>query len=151
MSDKNPIRVFVAHDFEESADYLRVFEYLESRENFFYLNQSDPGATPDEPGVPGMKEELRRQMDPAEVMVLPVTLHSTNEVLANFQIDCARGLEKPILGIRSFGGTIAMPKRLLEETDDMVDWNDRAITDAIRRLARNEDPKAWDVIEFDMD
>ena len=30
MSEKNPIRVFVTHVFEETHDYLRVFEFLES-------------------------------------------------------------------------------------------------------------------------
>lgn len=151
MSDNNPIRVFVAHDFQESTEYLRVFEYLESRDNFFYLNQSDPSAEPAEPGVAGMKEELRRQIEHAEILVLPVNLLSSNEVLGGFQMDCAKGMNKPVLGIRSFGGTIAVPKLVLDLADDLVDWNDRAITDAIRKLARNEDPKAWDVIEFDMD
>jgi hypothetical protein len=39
----------------------------------------------------------------------------------------------------------------MDSAADMVDWNDRVITDAVRRLARGEDTQAWDVIEFDMD
>ena len=33
----------------------------------------------------------------------------------------------------------------------LVEWNDRVITDGIRRLARNEDTAQWEVIEFDPD
>jgi len=38
MSQRDPIRVFVTHSFEESDDYTRVFEYLESARNFYYRN-----------------------------------------------------------------------------------------------------------------
>ena len=38
MSQRDPIRVFVTHCFEEVDDYLRVFEYIESAQNF-YLNK----------------------------------------------------------------------------------------------------------------
>jgi hypothetical protein len=35
VSEKNPIKVFVTHTFEESDDYLRVFEFLESVDRFY--------------------------------------------------------------------------------------------------------------------
>ena len=35
MSEDNPIRVFLTHNFKESVDYLRVFEFLESVDRFF--------------------------------------------------------------------------------------------------------------------
>jgi hypothetical protein len=37
VSESNPIRVFVTHAFQETDDYLRVFEFLESVDRFFYL------------------------------------------------------------------------------------------------------------------
>jgi len=40
MSQANPLRLFVTHAWEMSDDYLRVFEYLESAQNFFYRNFS---------------------------------------------------------------------------------------------------------------
>ena len=42
MSQANPIRLFVTHIWEDSDDYLRVFEYLESARNFFYRNTARP-------------------------------------------------------------------------------------------------------------
>ena len=58
---------------------------------------------------------------------------------------------KPVLAIKSFGETVAIPRELLNKTDDFVEWNDRSITSAIRRLARNEDTAEWEVIEFNLD
>ena len=52
MSQRDPIRVFVTHCFEEGDDYLRVFEYLESAQNFYYNNCSAPEVQPAD-GWPG--------------------------------------------------------------------------------------------------
>jgi len=49
ISQQNPVRVFVAHTFERSDDYVRVFEYLESSRNFYYRNCSDPDVQLAEP------------------------------------------------------------------------------------------------------
>ena len=151
MSEANPIRVFVAHVFAEDPEYLRVFEYLESRPNFYYHNCSNPGARPAGNDSEAAKEELRRQIDLAETVILPVTLFSTNPVLVTFQVDAAKGLKKPVLAIKSFGETVAIKKSLLDKADDIVDWNDRTIVEAIKRLARNDSSGQWEVIEFKLD
>ena len=42
VSEQDPFRVFVTHTFSPHPDYFRVFEYLESAPNFFYVKCSDP-------------------------------------------------------------------------------------------------------------
>ena len=61
MSEKDPIRVFVAHLFEEDVDYLRAFEYMESRDRFFYLNTAKPDDMP-QGGAEAIKTTLREQI-----------------------------------------------------------------------------------------
>jgi hypothetical protein len=151
MSESNPFRIFVVHAFSEHPEYVRVFEYLESRPNFYYQNCSRPNAAPESKDSEVIKEELRRQMQPAEIVVLPVTIFSTNPVLVTFQVDAAKALKKPVLAIKSFGETVAIKKSLLEKADDIVDWNNRTITEAIKRLARNDNSGQWEVIEFKLD
>lgn len=151
MSESNPIRVFVVHTFSEHPDYLRVFEYLESRPNFYYQNCSRPAAKPASGGGEGVQEELRRQIQQAEIVVFPVTLFGTNPVLVTFEVDVAKGMKKPVLAVKSFGDTVAIKKSLLDKADDIVDWNDRTITEAIKRLARNDRSGEWEVIEFKLD
>jgi hypothetical protein len=151
MSESNPIKVFVVHTFSEHPDYMRVFEYLESRPNFFYKNCSNPGVKLGGGDGDSMREELRRQIQLAEIVVLPVTMFATNPVLVTFEVDAAKGLKKPVLAIKSFGETIAIKKTLLDKADDIVDWNNRSITEAIKRLARNDASGQWEVIEFKLD
>ena len=56
VSENNPIRVFVTHTFAETDDYLRVFEFLEANDNFFYLNVSKPENVPESGTVEALKD-----------------------------------------------------------------------------------------------
>jgi len=150
MSDSSPIRVFVSHLFEKHPDYLRVFEYLESREKFHYLNVSDPGRLP-QGGKEALKDELRNQIKASEVMVLPVTVFELNPDLVTFQMDCAGAFSKPIIGVKSFGETVVIPKIVLERVADVVEWEARMLVDAIRQHGRHENTARWDVVEFKLD
>ena len=150
MSDASPIRVFVSHLFEKHPDYLRVFEYLESRDKFLYLNVSDPEKLPGG-GKEGLKDELRSQIKSAEVMVLPVSIYEINRDLVTFQMDCAGAFSKPIIGVKSFGETVVIQKIILERASDVVDWDARSLVDAIRHHARHENTARWDIVEFKLD
>lgn len=150
MSEKTPIRVFVCHLFEKHADYLRVFEYLESRENFSYLNVSDPERVPGG-GREGMKEELRTQIKASEVVVLPITVYDRNPDLVMFQLDCAGAFNKPVVAVKAFGETVVLQRSVMERASDLVDWNARSLVDAIRHHARHENTAQWDVVEFRLD
>ncbi len=72
MSESNPIRVFATHNFDETDDYLRVFEFLESVDRFYYLNVSKPENLPTTGGPQEIRNELIRQIKQSEAMfVLP--------------------------------------------------------------------------------
>jgi hypothetical protein len=151
MSEDRPFRVYVVHAFGEHPDYLRVFEYLESRPNFFYVNVSNPDAKLPDADPETAKDELRKQVGLAEIVILPVEVFAKNPVLVRFQMDVARSAHKPILGIKSFGETMAMPRAVFELATEIVDWNARAIADGVRRLARGENTAQWETIEFKPD
>ncbi|MCE7904091.1 MAG: hypothetical protein DYH20_16075 [Gammaproteobacteria bacterium PRO9] len=150
MADSSPIRVFVSHLFEKHADYLRVFEYLESREKFLYLNVSNPEAMP-AGGKEAMKDELRNQIKAGEAMILPVSIFDQNRDLVTFQMDCAGAFSKPIIAIKSFGETVILPKIVMERAAEVVEWDARTIVDALRQHARHENTARWDVVEFKLD
>jgi hypothetical protein len=149
MSEKKPFRVYVIHLFDENPEYLRVFEYLESRDNFFYRNCSEPAVQIKADN--DLKAEIRRQISTAEVVLFPVNLYAFNPVLVDFQLDAAKAIQKPIIAIKSFGETVMIKKAVLDKADDIVDWNDRAITEAIKTKARNDQSGQWETIEFKLD
>jgi hypothetical protein len=151
VSEDNPIRVFVTHSFQETDDYLRVFEFLESMERFFYLNVSKPENLPDSGGLDSIKEELINQIKECEVVIVPATFYMQQDELARFQIDVAEANDKPVVAIRPFGGMMESPQDLVTRVKEHLEWNDREIVDALKRQARHEDTSRWETIEFTLD
>jgi len=151
MSQANPVRLFVTHLWEDNDDYLRVFEYLESARNFFYRNYSTPDRRPAAPDKEALKEDLRRQIAPVEAVVGLSSLYLANQDLFTFELLYAKASEKPVVLLKPFGSRKDMPKAILDLADEVVDWDERALVDAIRRQARHEDTTRWDTIEFKLD
>jgi hypothetical protein len=150
ISQQNPVKIFVAHGFQQDEDYLRVFEYLESSHNFFYLNCSSPDYR-GSPESDAAKNELRRQIALAEVVVIPSSLFTKYRDLVNFEVNCAKGLEKPVVVLEAFGVKEKMPVQLEALGDEIVDWNERTLVDAIRRQARHEETTRWETVDFKLD
>lgn len=147
MSASNPIRIFVSHLFAKDADYLRVFEFLESVDRFYYLNCSNPEDVPSG-GLPEMKDKLIEQIKGAEAVIVLAQHYLENAELVSYQLDVAEANEVPILVLRPFGGVTETPPPLAARAHEVLEWNERAIADALRRNARLEDTTRWDVIDF---
>jgi len=151
MAQRDPIRVFVTHAFEESDDYVRVFEYLESARNFYYRNCSAPDFHPSQPSSDALREELRREITTAEVVVALTSLAPKQQDLLVFQLNYAKASDKPVLLLPLFGRETPRLKTLEGLIDENVTWDERALIDAIRRQARHEQTTRWDTIEFKLD
>jgi hypothetical protein len=150
MSQANPIRLFVTHMWEDSDDYLRVFEYLESAKNFFYRNYSTPDHPPSG-DKEAQREDLRKQMAPVEAVVAVPSLLQSHRDMFTFQLMFAQASQKPVILMKSFGSQAVLPKAITDLADEIVDWDERALVDAIRRQARHEETTRWDTIEFKLD
>ena len=151
MSEANPIRVYVTHLFSETDDYLRVFEFLESADRFFYLNTSKPENVPASGGVEAIQEELIGQIKQAEAMMVLASLYAENNDPVRWQMDVADANKIPTIAIRPFGGVAETPEALANRAAAHIGWNDREMVDALKFHARGEDTSRWETIEFTMD
>jgi hypothetical protein len=150
ISQKNPVKVFVGHGFEVNEDYNRVFEYLESSHNFYYVNCGSPdnrGSFDRE----ALRAELRKQITLAEVVVIPSATYKTHREWIDFEVNCAKGMEKPVIVLEAFGIKEKMPVQLEALGDEVIEWNERTLVDAIKRQARHEETTRWDTIDFKLD
>jgi hypothetical protein len=151
VSEANPIRVFVSHTFQESDDYLRFFEFLESVDRFFYLNCSKPENVPQSGGLPAIKDELIAQIKECEAVVILASQYIEQKDLTRYQMDVAEANGKPVIAIRPFGGVLETPKDLIDRASEHIEWNEREMVDALKRQARLEDTSRWETIEFTLD
>ena len=148
MSESNPIRVFTTHCFEETDDYLRIFEFLESVDRFYYLNVSKPENLPTTGGQQELKDELIAQIKAAEVMFVLPSAFEQNPDLTNFMMDVAAANNIGMITIRPFGGVHETPAELVKRCGDPIEWNDREMVDALKLQARGEDTARSEVIDF---
>jgi hypothetical protein len=150
MSQANPLRLFVTHAWETSDDYLRVFEYLESARNFFYRNYSTPEQRPSG-DKEALREDLRRQIAPVEAVIALSSMFESQRELLTFELLYAQANHKAVVLMKPFGAHKEVPKAILDLASEVVDWDERALVDAIRRQARHEETTRWDTIEFKLD
>jgi len=148
VSEKNPIRVFVTHTFAESDDYLRVFEFLESVDRFFYFNVAKPENVPSEGGVEAIKDELIRQIKASEALVVVSDVYANKPDLVNYMMDVAEANSIGMIAIRPFGGVGETHPDIVSRVQEHVEWNDRELVDAIKRQGRGEETARWEVIDF---
>lgn len=148
MSEKNPIRVFATHCFEETDDYLRVFEFLESVDRFYYVNVSKPEDVPEAGGLQGIKDTLLAQVKQAEVVMLIPSVYDARTELVRYIMDVAKANKIKMVAIKPYGGLTDTPEEIVERSEEVIEWNDREMVDAIKRHARGEDTSRWEVIDF---
>jgi hypothetical protein len=150
MSQRDPIRVFVTHSFEESDDYVRVFEYLESARNFYYRNCSVIDSVRDG-SIEGTRDALRTQIAPAEVIIALASLYPAHQDLLLFELNYAKAGDKPVVLLPHFGREPLELELLQGLIDARIAWDERALIDAVRSQARHEETTRWDTIEFKLD
>jgi len=148
MSEDNPIRVFVTHAFTESDDYLRVFEFLESVDRFYYLNVSKPENRPDEGGPAAVQDELIRQIKDSEAVIIVSDVFDQETDLVRYMMDVAEASDIGMIAIKPFGGITETAPDVVERAKEHIEWNDREMADAIRRQGRGEETARWEVIDF---
>ena len=146
--EKNPIRVFVTHVFKESDDYLRVFEFLESVDRFYYINVSKPENAPTGGGMEEIKDELIKQIKQSEAVFVLPAIYEAQPDLVSYMMDVADANGKPMIVIRPFGGLSETPQVLIDRSNEHIEWNEREFVDALKRQARLEDTTRWEVIDF---
>jgi hypothetical protein len=149
VTQKNPVRLFVAHLWVEDDDYHRIFEYIESSSNFFYRNTSK--AERPSGDKEALRESLRQQIGEAEVVIVPAALYRRSTEWVEFQMHCAKAFDKPVIALEPFGGKETIAPAVQELADEMVPWDQRQLVDAIKRQARHEETTRFDTIEFKLD
>ena len=149
-TENDPIRLFVTTGPTEPDDYSRLLEYLESARGFRYKNlgTSPLDATA---GAQALRDSLRTAIGRAEMVVALAELDEKDRDLCTFQLAFAQSAGKPVLLLPHFGSQKPPGKALLQLVNETGEWNQRAITDAIKRLARGEDTNRWETIDFTLD
>jgi len=136
MPELHQYRLFISHAWAYNDEYNRIIQFLNQTSNFSYSNYSVPKHDPVDANNPTkLKEELRQQIRPVEVVIVLSGMYVAYSDWIKFEIDFASLQLKPILGVKPWGSEV-IPTAVSAAAVEMVGWNTDSIVNAIRRLAK---------------
>lgn len=135
MPELHRYRIFISHAWHRHEGYDRMISFLNNANYFIYANYS----VPQDKAFDGMtnfqlKEQLKRQINPTEVVIILGGLYVSYSHWIQFEIDHAKSLNKPIIGVRPWGAQ-RMPQAVSNAANIVIGWNTDSIVNAIRKYA----------------
>ncbi|KAF5073513.1 TIR domain-containing protein [Methanobacterium aggregans] len=131
----NTYKIFVSHISEEDEEYTRFIDKLNDSYDFQWENYSVPGKN--------LKDDIYKQIEPVDVVVILSGLYSKNSALIQMQMDVAMELEKPVVVIRPWGME-DVPGNLESMASGVVGWNTHCVVDNIRKSGPYDDYDEYD-------
>lgn len=121
--DLKVYHLFISHNGEGDEEYLTFIQRLIEAPDFDWEDHGVPGEN--------SPQELRNQIEPAEIVVILTGLYSRHLELVKAQVDIAQELKKPVILIRPYGME-EVPGDLEEIADGVVGWNRVCIVESIQ-------------------
>lgn len=135
MAQRETYDLFISHAWRYHDDYMRMVNLLNEAPSFSWRNYSVPRQDPLHAGhTEALKQDLRKQIRPVNAIVVLAGIYATHSGWIQFEIDYARDLGKPILGVRPWGSE-RISQAVREASDEIVGWNTSTIVGAIRRIS----------------
>ncbi len=128
-------RLFVSHYFSSHDDHDRLVELLERVKTFRYSIISIPEDFKyRKMSKTNLEEEIRRQMKPANGVLVLDSVYLANPGWVQFELNQAVFAKKPIIGIRQLR-TKEISKAISSVADETVGWNEEVLIAAIKSLS----------------
>lgn len=127
-------RLFISHAWRYSDGYERAIRFLNDANHFEWTNYSVPeskafaGLSSEQLG-----EQMKSQIRPVQCVVVLAGMYVNHSGWIQYEIDFAKLLGKPILGIVPWGQE-RTPIAVQQAATKMVNWNSASIVAGIREI-----------------
>lgn len=120
-------RLFISHAWRYSDGYRRAVQFLNDSSNFNWINYSVPiDKKFNIMSNHELEDELRGQIRPVQCVVVLAGMYAAHSNWIKFEMDFAKSLGKPILGIVPWGAE-RTPLSVTLAVHKMVNWNSASI------------------------
>lgn len=139
MPELKTYNIFLSHSWSYSDAYERLMKLLKQTPYFYFKDYSVPKDNPihNTPNSQALYEAIKRQMSPCHVILVMAGVYATYSTWIKREIKIAKTkfqVPKPIIAIKPLAQT-NVSQVVLENADEIVNWNTNSIVSAIRRLA----------------
>ena len=128
--------IFISHAWSYNQDYWTMVGWFNDEPNFSWKNCSVPShdGLPDKTSK-GLTDGIRRQIRPAQCVVILSGMYATHSDWIDFEIDEAVRMDKPILAAIPWAQE-RVPAKVRANATQEVRWNRASVVGAIRALTQ---------------
>ena len=135
MPELHRYRLFISHAWHRHEAYDRMIRFLDDASYFIYSNYSVPSDRAfDHMSTSQLEEEIKQQIRPVSCVIILGGLYVSYSKWIQFEIDYAKYLGKPIIGVQPWGAQ-RTPLAVQHAANTIVGWNSSSIVSAIRRYS----------------
>jgi len=135
MPELHRYRLFISHAWHRHEAYDRMLRFLNEAPYFIYSNYSVPSDRAfDHMSTSQLEEQIRQQIRPVSCVIILGGLYVSYSKWIQFEIDFAKSLGKPIIGVKPWGAE-RMPMPVQYAANTIVGWNESSIIGAIRKFS----------------
>ena len=134
------VRIFISHSWQHGGHYSTLIGWVRGKPWRWgqavpeFLDYSVPKDDPihNAPSARLLKEEIRKRMAYCHVVVIPTGMYSTYSKWIKIEIDLAREMGKPVLGVNPW----AQQRRsgvVQQAANEVVGWTQKSVLNGIWR------------------
>lgn len=132
LEDKQ-YNVFISHSWTYDEHYKRVVDFLEEVPSLDWQNHSVPSTDPlPEEKASALRQSLKDQMRSASLVVVSAGMYSAYSRWIDTEIELARDMGKPIIGIIPEGQE-KIPKNIEENCTEICRWRKASLIESISK------------------
>ena len=127
--------ILISHSWDYSRHYETIKGWLNESPYFQWTDYSVPITNPlNANGVNELKQKIRNRISLCSCVIILSGMYVTYSNWIDFEIDTARSMGKPIIGVKPWGQE-RIPVKVQNNADIMVGWNSSSIVEAVRKYA----------------
>lgn len=127
--------IMISHSWDYNSHYEKVCSWLNDAKNFIWSNYSVPLSNPiDAKGKKELKEKLRNRIASCSCIIVLSGMYVSYSEWIDYEIDTAKELKKPIIGVKPWGQE-RIPAKVQNDSTVLVGWNSGSVVQAVRDYA----------------
>lgn len=127
--------IIISHSWDYNHHYEKVCGWLDDAKNFVWSNYSVPFSNPlDVRGKRDLRAKLRNRILNCSCVIVLSGMYVSYSEWIDYEIDVAKELGKPIIGVKPWGQE-RVPTKVQNESTVLVGWNSSSVVQAVRDYA----------------
>lgn len=127
--------LLISHSWRYSHQYETIVNWLNGSPYFKWSNHSVSADNPfNTESDSGLQDRLTRQIQGCSAIIVVSGMYTSYSKWINYEINEARRMNKPIIGIKPWGNE-RVPVKIQEDSTALVNWNSNSLISAVRDYA----------------